>query len=192
MKIIIVDDNAAIRMTLKMLLREIADEILLTPDPRLLPAMLRDGDVDAVLLDMNFDTARLDGRDGIFWLERIREIPTPPAVVMITAFGEVALAVEAMKLGAEDFITKPWNNTELIEKLQKAVTHRRAAIAEQRTLDKAREIEQLSVRRDEMTLDEVKAEHVRMVVERCGGNISAAATQLGINRQTLYNILKKV
>lgn len=191
MKIIVVDDNAAIRMTLKMLLRDVADRILLAPEPCLLPAMLRDGDVDAVLLDMNFDTTRLDGRDGIFWLQRIMEIPEPPAVIMITAFGEVPLAVEAMKLGAEDFITKPWDNTELIDKLRRAVARRHVSITEQRTLAKAREIEERDGRRDDMTLDEVKAEHVRMVVERYGGNISAAAAQLGINRQTLYNILKK-
>ena len=94
---------------------------------------------------MNFDNGRLDGADGLFWLRRIKESPDAPAVVLITAFGDVPLAVEAMKLGAEDFVTKPWDNDELKAKLRRAVA----------------------------------------------ANLSAAAQRLGVNRQTLYNLLKK-
>ena len=82
MKILIIDDNKAVRLSLKMVLGSEFDSILTIGDPTLLPALLANGDFDAVLLDMNFDTSRLDGNDGLFWLERIKSMPHPPAVVL--------------------------------------------------------------------------------------------------------------
>jgi len=191
MKILIIDDNKSVRISLKMVLGNEFDSILTIGDPTLLPALLANGDFDAVLLDMNFDNCRLDGSDGLFWLERIKGMPKPPAVVMITAFGDIALAVEAMKRGAEDFITKPWDNDELISKLKAAIKKNKIARSDMVALSdakvtKAREEKQLA-----MTLEELKADHIDTVVARCNGNLSQAAKLLGINRQTLYNQLKK-
>ena len=184
MKLVIIDDNAAVRTTLRLLLAEDFDQVLTVGDPKLIPAVLRDGDVDAVLLDMN-------GAEGIFWLSRIKESANPPAVVMITAFGDVPLAVEAMKLGAEDFVTKPWDNDDLKLKLRKAIDKNRRQKAETRSIEIARELEANEKLHKDMTLDEVKMSHVEKIMDECGGNLSAAATRLGITRQTLYNILKK-
>ncbi len=191
MKVLIIDDNPAVRTTLRLVLNGVFDEIAAVGDPRLIPALLAAGNIDAVLLDMNFDNSRLDGSDGLFWLSRIKESENAPAVVLITAFGDVPLAVEAMKLGAEDFVTKPWDNDELIAKLNKAIARNRAGRDASLVLDKARELERLDNQRRQMTLDELKFEHVSSVVDSCGGNLSAAADRLGITRQTLYNILKK-
>ncbi|MDE6565328.1 MAG: response regulator [Muribaculaceae bacterium] len=191
MKVLIIDDNPAVRTTLKLVLNGVFDEIAAVADPRLIPALLAAGNIDVVLLDMNFDNSRLDGSDGLFWLSRIKECENAPAVVLITAFGDVPLAVEAMKLGAEDFVTKPWDNDELIAKLNKAISRNRAKRDAGLVLDKARELERLDSRRRQMTLDELKFEHVSKIVDSCGGNLSAAADRLGITRQTLYNILKK-
>lgn len=191
MKVLIIDDNPAVRTTLRLVLNGVFDEIAAVGDPRLIPALLATGNIDAVLLDMNFDNSRLDGSDGLFWLSRIKESENAPAVVLITAFGDVPLAVEAMKLGAEDFVTKPWDNDELIAKLNKAIARNRAGRDASLVLDKARELERLDNQRRQMTLDELKFEHVSSVVDSCGGNLSAAADRLGITRQTLYNILKK-
>lgn len=191
MKVLIIDDNPAVRTTLRLVLNGVFDEIAAVGDPRLIPALLAAGNIDAVLLDMNFDNSRLDGSDGLFWLSRIKESENAPAVVLITAFGDVPLAVDAMKLGAEDFVTKPWDNDELIAKLNKAIARNRAGRDASLVLDKARELERLDNQRRQMTLDELKFEHVSNVVDSCGGNLSAAADRLGITRQTLYNILKK-
>lgn len=191
MKVLIIDDNPAVRTTLRLVLNGVFDEIAAVGDPRLIPALLAAGNIDAVLLDMNFDNSRLDGSDGLFWLSRIKESENAPAVVLITAFGDVPLAVEAMKLGAEDFVTKPWDNDELIAKLNKAIARNRAGRDASLVLNKARELERLDNQRRQMTLDELKFEHVSSVVDSCGGNLSAAADRLGITRQTLYNILKK-
>ena len=87
--------------------------------PYLLPALLRNGDVDLVLLDMNFGTGKQGGGEGLFWLDRILELKNPPAVILITAFGDIELAVSSLKKGATDFIVKPWDNENLIQ----ALTH---------------------------------------------------------------------
>lgn len=191
MKILIVDDNKAVRTTLKLLLSRHFEEIVAIADPTMIPAILSGGKTDAVLLDMNFDSSRLDGSDGIFWLRRIKGTPNPPAVIMITAFGDIPIAVKAMKEGAEDFITKPWDNSELVEKINRAISVNRKALKMQETAMKASEIEQRQKEREMMTLNELKMDHVLSVVEQCGGNLKAAAERLGVNRQTLYNLLKK-
>lgn len=190
LKLLIIDDNAAVRTSLKVVLSDVFDEIMAVGDPTLIPALLRNGDVDAVLLDMNFSTANLDGREGLIWLSKIKESASAPAVVMITAFGDVPLAVEAMKNGAEDFVTKPWDNDRLIETIRRAILKNKASRRESKILTRASELEEKETHRKMLKLDEVKAEHAREVVKDCGGNLSAAAKRLGINRQTLYNLLK--
>lgn len=191
MKILIIDDNKAVRLSLKMVLGSEFDSILTIGDPKLIPALLANGDFDAVLLDMNFDTSRLDGSDGLFWLERIKSMPQAPAVVLITAFGDIQLAVEAMKRGGDDFVTKPWDNDNLIAKVKSAIRKNRQARSVQAVLSQAKDTKARQDRLDAMTLDELKTDHINSVVARCNGNLTQAAKLLGINRQTLYNQLKK-
>lgn len=191
MKILVIDDNPAVRATLKLVLGSEFDNVTAIADPRLLPALLARGDYDAVLLDMNFDTSRLDGSDGLFWLSRIMETETPPAVILITAFGDISLAVEGMKSGALDFVTKPWNNDELISKIRNAVARNVRSRHERRAAAEANQMKKREEELRSMTLDEIKQTHIREVINQCGGNLSQAAERLGINRQTLYNQLKK-
>ncbi len=191
MKILIIDDNQSVRLSLKLVLGNEFDKVTAIGDPRLLPALLAEGDIDAVLLDMNFDNRRLDGSDGLFWLSRIKEMPDAPAVVLITAFGDVPLAVEAMKLGGDDFITKPWDNDELIAKLRLAIDKNRASRSDKAALSQAQDFKAREEKQQTMTLEEMKTAHINSVVARCNGNLSRAAELLGINRQTLYNQLKK-
>lgn len=115
-KILIVDDNDAVRKSLKIILVNHYKNIITLKDPKLIPSVTASGDVDLVILDMNF-AATSDGREGLFWLHRIKETAgdaIPPAVVMITAFGDIELAVQSLKEGADDFIQKPWDNDRLI------------------------------------------------------------------------------
>ncbi len=192
MKILIIDDNQSVLRTLKLVLAPEFGQVVAMNNPKVIPALLAAGDIDAVLLDMNFDTASLDGSDGLFWLARIKEQPDPPAVVMITAFGDVPLAVEAMKHGAEDFITKPWDNAQLIATLRKAIDKNREERGRRSTLDKAERIVRREKDESRMTLDELKMNHIKRIVDQCGGNLSQASALLGINRQTLYNQLGKM
>lgn len=190
-RLLIIDDNAAVRATLKLLLSDEFEEVTAIENPSMIAALTRPGSYDAILLDMNFDCGTLDCSDGLFWLERLKSLPNPPAIVVITAFGDIDIAVKAMKLGAEDFITKPWDNDQLIEKLRKAIAKNRQLRQDREAARRVSEMEEAEAERLNLTLDEVKMRHVRSVIDSCGGNLSAAAQQLGVNRQTLYNLLKK-
>ena len=190
-RLLIIDDNAAVRATLRMLLSDEFEEVTAIENPSMIATLSHPGSYDAVLLDMNFDCGALDCRDGLFWLERLKSIPNPPAIVVITAFGDIDVAVRAMKLGAEDFITKPWDNDQLLKKLKKAIAKNRRFRQDREAARRASELEKEENERLGLTLDEVKMRHIRSVIDSCGGNLSAAAQQLGVNRQTLYNLLRK-
>ena len=147
--------------------------------------------MDVVLLDMNFDARKLDGEEGLFWLNRINEIPNAPAVVLITAFGDIDLAVRSVQQGAEDFITKPWDNQTLIQKLEAAITKHHA---KQQTATLAAEAVSLHNQieaNQQLSLDELEKKHILEIVDQEHGNLVNAAERLGISRQTLYNKLKK-
>ncbi len=190
-RLLIIDDNVAVRATLKLLLEDVFSEVDAIENPSMIATLPQPGSYDAVLLDMNFDNGRLDCSDGLFWIERLKSLPTPPAIVVITAFGDVEIAVKAMKLGAEDFITKPWDNDQLIDKLNKAISKNRQQRNDKDAVRRTLQLEAAENERLNLTLDEVKMRHIRSVINNCGGNLSAAAQQLGVNRQTLYNLLKK-
>ncbi|WP_288206069.1 response regulator [uncultured Parabacteroides sp.] len=113
-KIIVVDDNEAVLKTLRVILSREFKTVVCVSVPTLLPALLREEDVDVVLLDMNFGTGKQSGGEGLFWLDRIREQANPPEVILITAFGDIELAVASLKRGAADFIVKPWDNEKLL------------------------------------------------------------------------------
>lgn len=123
-KIVVVDDHEAVLKALRQVLSRVFRTVVCVSNPALLPALLREGDVDVVVLDMNFGTGKHSGGEGLFWLGRIRECPGPPAVVLMTAFGDIALAVDSLKRGAADFIVKPWDNEKLIETVEAAWQHR--------------------------------------------------------------------
>ena len=190
-KILIIDDNQSVLRTLKLVLNGVFKTVVTVPDPQLIPALLRAGDVDVVLLDMNFDARKLDGEEGLFWLNRINEIPNAPAVVLITAFGDIDLAVRSVQQGAEDFITKPWDNQTLIQKLEAAITKHHA---KQQTATLAAEAVSLHNQieaNQQLSLDELEKKHILEIVDQEHGNLVNAAERLGITRQTLYNKLKK-
>lgn len=119
-KIIVVDDNEAVLKTLRTILSREFKTVVCVSVPTLLPALLREEDVDVVLLDMNFGTGKQSGGEGLFWLDRIREHPNPPEVVLITAFGDIELAIASLKRGAADFIVKPWDNDKLVSTVKAA------------------------------------------------------------------------
>lgn len=190
-KILIIDDNQSVLRTLKLVLNGVFSTVVTVPDPKLIPALLQAGDVDVVLLDMNFDARKLDGEEGLFWLNRINEIPHAPAVVLITAFGDIDLAVRSVQQGAEDFITKPWDNQVLIQKLEAAILKHRA---KQQTATLAAEAASLhdQIEADQqLSLEDLEKKHILEVVDQEHGNLVNAADRLGISRQTLYNKLKK-
>ena len=190
-KILVIDDNTAVLSTLKIVLKCVFKTVVAVSDPQLIPALISAGDVDAVLLDMNFGSDKLDGQDGLFWLDRIMnrsKLDNPPAVVMITAFGDVGLAVTSLKKGALDFIQKPWDNNDLIRKLQEAIAKRDALYAEKQRNPASQE--ESKEQEAPSSLDEMEKLTIQRVLESSGRNLTTAAEKLGITRQTLYNKMK--
>lgn len=189
--IAIIDDNKAVLQSLKLVLEGVFRNVTVMTLPNALPAILAAGKVDAVLLDMNFSAQKLDGQEGLTWLRYIKQQENPPAVVMITAFGDINIAVNSLKEGAEDFITKPWDNDELVEKLLAAIDKCR----QQKNLNrKASEADVLIEKQEtlkQMTLDEVEKQHILEMMQECGNNLSDVARRLNIGRQKLYSKLKK-
>jgi DNA-binding NtrC family response regulator len=119
--ILVVDDNKSILSTLEIMLSPVFQSITTISNPNLIPAEIRKKNFNLVVLDMNFQAGVNTGNEGIFWLEKIKEINPEISVVMITAYGDIATAVKALKAGASDFILKPWDNEKLLATLKLAI-----------------------------------------------------------------------
>ena len=113
-KILIIDDDRGVLESARMFLKQEFAAVQIESDPALLPVLVQQGDFDVILLDMNFRKGVNDGEEGFYWLDQIRKRDPEAVVVLMTAYGEVDLAVKAMKSGAADFILKPWKNQKLL------------------------------------------------------------------------------
>lgn len=120
-KILIIDDDADVLMAAKLLLKRHYGHVDVEKNPERIPFLVTNGQYDAILLDMNFQRDLSSGREGFMWLDRILDIDPSAAVVLITAYGDVEMAVRAMKVGAKDFVLKPWQNDKLLETLNGAM-----------------------------------------------------------------------
>ena len=167
--ILVVDDNPAILTAVKICLEGVFERVLTLTDPNRMLSTLQQEAVEVVLLDMNFGPGVNSGQEGLLWLRTLRKFHPNIPVVLVTAYADVKLAVRGLKNGAADFVTKPWDNDELIRVLKDAID-RNDTVA---------------------SLEQMETEHVRKVVDRCHGNLSRAAELLGISRQTLYSKLKR-
>ncbi|WP_373494494.1 sigma-54-dependent transcriptional regulator [Aquiflexum sp.] len=119
-KILIIDDNEDLLFAAKMLLKKHAKEVTIEKDPRRIPFLINNNSYDVILLDMNFTDDTTSGKEGFHWLKQIKEIDPKAVVILITAFGDVEMAVQALKEGATDFILKPWQNEKLLATLTSA------------------------------------------------------------------------
>jgi len=113
-KILIVDDNVELLSALKMFLSQHFERVDAEKDPELLPSLLRNKRFDLILLDMNFRAGVSTGNEGLYWMKKIREENPDVAVVFITAYGDVELAVKSLKEGATDFIQKSWDEEKIL------------------------------------------------------------------------------
>jgi DNA-binding NtrC family response regulator len=119
--ILVVDDNKGILSTLEILLSGEFKEVTTLSDPSQIPTELRKKEYNLVILDMNFHSGVNTGNEGIYWLGRIKESNPEISVVMITAYGDIDIAVKALKAGASDFVLKPWDNKKLLATLKLAL-----------------------------------------------------------------------
>lgn len=172
--VLIVEDDADVRRSARLALSSDSGQVSELGVGSEIESVLTSTSFDVVLLDMNFVAGERSGAAGLDALARIRAVDPTLAVVLMTAYGGVALAVESLKRGAVDFILKPWRN----EKLAAAVR----AAAEITRGRRATETQQL---------DTLERGAIERALARFHGNISAAAAALGLSRAALYRRMAK-
>ena len=163
------DDNTSIFTTLEICLDGVFERILPLTKPENILTTLEQEAVDIILLDMNFSLGVNNGQERLQWGQAVHRRHPDIPIVLMAAYADVKLAVKGLKSGAVDFVTKPWDNHELVRVLKDAI-------------DANTEV---------VPLEKMEEEHVRKVVDKCHGNISKAAELLEISRQRLYKKLGK-
>ncbi len=123
-RILIVDDDADVLQAAKIFLKQYVESVRTEENPALIPQLLGSAVYDVILLDMNFERDVSSGQEGFFWLKKILALDPQAVVVLITAYGDVGLAVRAIKEGASDFVLKPWQNEKLLATVSSALNLR--------------------------------------------------------------------
>ena len=127
-KILIVDDNEDLLRAARMFLKRHFKQVDIEKNPESIPTLLNNEQYDVILLDMNFTKDVSSGHEGFLWLENILDIDPSAVVVLITAYGDVQMAVKAIKEGATDFVLKPWENEKLLATIYSAMRLRETKI----------------------------------------------------------------
>jgi len=125
-EILIVDDNKSVLTALEMLLKTEFSSVLTLKNPNSIISALHKNSIDIVLLDMNFKAGINSGNEGLYWLKQVLRYDSSISVVMITAYGDIELAVKAVKEGAFDFVLKPWDNNKLLSTLHASLKLRKS------------------------------------------------------------------
>ncbi len=125
-KILIIDDDEDVLLAAKLLLKKHAQQVTIEKNPKKIPFLLNNDTYDVILLDMNFSKDTTSGKEGFYWLNEIKSRDPRAVVILITAFGDVEMAVKALKEGATDFVLKPWQNDKLLATLNTAVKLRQS------------------------------------------------------------------
>lgn len=123
--IVVCDDQEEILFSAKLALKKHFETILTTSNPKLLYQILSEHTVDVVMLDMNYRIGFEDGREGIHWLKEITTHSPHSCVILMTAFGKIETAVEGIKVGAFDYVLKPWENEKLLQTVENALAESR-------------------------------------------------------------------
>jgi two-component system, NtrC family, response regulator HydG len=119
-KILIVDDDMDVLRAARLLLKRHFEQVDFERNPQKIPYLVSNFEYDVILLDMNFTRDLNTGKEGFEWLDRILDIQPTASVVLFTAYGDVEMAVRAIKAGAVDFVLKPWENEKLLATMQAA------------------------------------------------------------------------
>jgi len=121
--ILIVDDNSDILIAVKLLLKQQYQTVITTNNPFDIEKVLNEQKIDVILLDMNFNHDAISGQEGFYWLKKTLAQDPSIIVLLMTAYGDIQLAVDAIKAGAADFVAKPWKNEQLLAAITAAFSH---------------------------------------------------------------------
>ncbi len=127
-KVLIIDDNEDILLAAKLLLKPYAKLTITEKDPSNIPSLIKNSSFDVIFLDMNFTQDMTSGQEGFYWLRQILNYDPAAIVILITAYGDVEMAVRAIKEGATDFVLKPWQNEKFLATLNSGYALRKSKI----------------------------------------------------------------
>ena len=173
--VLIIDDDPAVRLSISLLVTRIGLEPIEASAERDALERVRDTRVRLVILDMNL-TLSSTGEQGIEMLRKIKILRPELPVILLTGWGTIPLAVEGMKYGAADFITKPWSNDDLRSKIRRLIADA------DRTAEESRQVD---------SLESIERQAIIHAIDVSDGNLSVAAQKLGITRQALYRRIEK-
>ena len=123
--VLVIDDDVDVLTAVRLLLRPEVKEVVTEKNPENIRSLLARQNFDVILLDMNFNSSINTGNEGIFWLKKIKDdFRSAASVIMITAYGDIDLAIRSLKEGAFDFVVKPWHNERLLTTIKEAVKRR--------------------------------------------------------------------
>ncbi len=166
-KILIVDDNEDLLKAAKMYLKRHFAQVDTEKNPKAISALMQNESYDVVLLDMNFTKDVSSGSEGYYWLEKILEIDPSAVVVLITAYGDVQMAVKAIKAGATDFVLKPWENEKLLATLYSSMRLRESRNEIETLRFKNQEINQeINKRYSEIIGRSATLQHIFQTIDR--------------------------
>ncbi len=165
--ILIVDDNEDLLKAAKMHLKRHFAQVDVEKNPEAIPALMHNENYDVILLDMNFTKDVSSGSEGYYWLEKILDIDPSAVVVLITAYGDIQMAVKAIKAGATDFVLKPWENEKLLATLYSSMRLRETRDEVQTLKIKNQEINQaINERYEEIVGQSVAMQRIFQTIDR--------------------------
>ena len=199
--VLISNRNKGLLTALVLLLQKAFSNVITQDVPDRIIERAAAGDVDIVVLDTG-QNGGSGQEEHISLIKGIAALEQNIQVVVLSNFGQSQFAMELAELGAFDFVPKPWNNEKLLVTLRNAYRMRQLATALSMAnsnngrlgieeTEKNVEKEEPQVKERILTLEQMEKKMMKAAVKRCRGNISLAAEQLGITRQTLYNKGKK-
>lgn len=124
--ILVIDDDSDVLTAVKLFLKTEVQKVVTERSPANIPSLISSGAFDIVLLDMNFNASINTGNEGLYWLKRIKELKPDIHVIMITAYGDIDLAIRSLKEGAADFVIKPWNNDKLLASISECISGKKS------------------------------------------------------------------
>jgi len=128
--ILVIDDDHDVLVAMKILLKSQVKNVVIEKNPENISSLLRNQNFDLIILDMNYKSVVHTGNEGIFWLNKIREIDKESAVILITAYGDLDLAIRSLKKGASDFLVKPWKNEKLLDSINEILANKKSGKTE--------------------------------------------------------------
>ncbi|MEO8773063.1 MAG: sigma-54 dependent transcriptional regulator [Gelidibacter sp.] len=120
-KILVIDDDEDVLIALRLLLKSKVKQVVTNKNPNTILSLMQEHSFDVVILDMNFNGLVNTGNEGIFWLNKIKKQKPEIDVILITAYGDIDLAIRSLKEGASDFLVKPWQNEKILETVREHV-----------------------------------------------------------------------